>query len=98
GPSTDATVTDRRRRTMRNLLGTLFVSGGVPMLTAGDEIGRSQQGNNNAYCQDNRISWLDWELAPWQEDLCATVGHLIDLRRRLPALRPEAFHLPNGDG
>src|SRR5699024_2688892 len=68
--------------------------GGVPMLTAGDEIGRSQQGNNNAYCQDNPTSWIDWTLAPWQEGLPATVAPLTRLRRPLPALRPARFHQP----
>lgn len=94
GRSTNPTVATLRRRTMRNLIGTLLVSGGVPMLTAGDEIGRSQQGNNNAYCQDNPTSWIDWTLAPWQEDLRATVAHLTRLRRHLPALRPARFHQP----
>ena len=61
---------------MRNLLGTLLLSTGVPMINAGDELGRSQGGNNNAYCQDNETSWIDWDLEPWQEDLLATARHL----------------------
>ncbi|MGM0385057.1 MAG: glycogen debranching protein GlgX [Actinomycetota bacterium] len=80
-----------RRRSMRNLLGSLLISAGTPMLVAGDEIGRTQRGNNNAYCQDNEISWVDWELEPWQESLFATVAQLIRLRREHPSLRPARF-------
>ena len=61
------------------------------MITAGDEFGRSQQGNNNAYCQDNEISWLNWNLDEWQENLLATTSHLLALRRENPALRPIRF-------
>src|SRR5699024_10926351 len=96
GGSSDTGVATLRRRTMRNLLGTLLVSGGVPMLTAGDEIGRSQRGNNNAYCQDNPTSWIDWHLAPRQEDLRDPVAHLTRPRGHLPALRPTRFHQPEG--
>ena len=74
---------------MRNLLATLLLSTGVPMLTAGDELGRTQQGNNNAYCQDNEISWLDWKAV--DEDLLAFVTRLVALRRSSPVLRQEAF-------
>ncbi len=74
-------------QSMRNLLATLLLSAGVPMITAGDEIGRTQQGNNNAYNQDNEISWIDWELSPWRENLLATARHLLRLRRELPALQ-----------
>lgn len=80
-----------RRKSMRNLLGSLLISAGVPMLTAGDEMGRSQGGNNNAYCQDNNISYLNWQLDPWQEDLLATTKHLLALRREHSALRPVRF-------
>jgi len=80
-----------RRRSIRNLLGSMFVSAGTPMLLGGDEIGRSQGGNNNAYCQDNEISWVDWDLAPWQESLFSTVAYLIRLRRENPSLRPTRF-------
>ncbi|MFH5824054.1 glycogen debranching protein GlgX [Georgenia sp. AZ-5] len=86
-----AVVLPLRRRSMRNLLGTLLVSAGVPMITAGDEIGRTQRGNNNAYCQDNEISWVDWETEPWQRDLLATAAYLLDLRRDHPVLRPARF-------
>ena len=66
GPTDDEAVVAARARTIRNVLGTLLLSTGVPMLNAGDEMGRSQGGNNNAYCQDNETSWVDWDLAPWQ--------------------------------
>ncbi len=78
GPSDDPAVRALRRRQQRNFLATLFLSQGVPMLLAGDEIGRSQQGNNNAYCQDNEVSWLDWD----DQDT-----ELLDFTRRLAALR-----------
>ena len=81
-----------RRRSIRNLLGTLLLSAGTPMLTAGDEMGRTQQGNNNAYCQDGELSWLPWELAPWRQDLLATTRHLTALRRAHPALRGQEFY------
>lgn len=80
-----------RRRSIRNLLGTLLVATGVPMLVAGDELGRSQGGNNNAYCLDDTTSWLDWQLHPWQQDLLATTRHLIRLRREHPVLRQGRF-------
>jgi glycogen operon protein len=76
---------------MRNLLGTLLLSAGIPMLTAGDEFGRSQRGNNNAYCHDSVLTWLSWDHAPWQRDLQAHVQRLIRLRRENPALRPMRF-------
>ena len=74
---------------MRNLLATLLLSTGVPMLTAGDELGRTQRGNNNAYCQDNELSWLDWKAV--DEDLLASSRRLVRLRRSAPVLRQEAF-------
>ncbi|NMR21534.1 glycogen debranching protein GlgX [Cellulomonas fimi] len=89
--SVSAEIMPLRRRSIRNLMATLLLSTGTPMLTAGDEIGRTQQGNNNAYCQDNEISWIDWRLADWQRDLLATTRHLLRLRREHPALRPDRF-------
>lgn len=80
-----------RRRSMRNLMGTLLFSAGVPMITAGDEIGRTQHGNNNAYNQDNETSWVSWDLEPWQERHLITVAHLLKLRRENAALRPVTF-------
>ncbi|MEI2764794.1 MAG: glycogen debranching protein GlgX [Dermatophilaceae bacterium] len=80
-----------RQRAMRNLMGTLLLSTGVPMINGGDEFGRTQRGNNNAYCQDNPVSWFDWALAPWQEDLLETTRFLIRLRERFPVLRQRTF-------
>jgi glycogen operon protein len=91
GPTDDPSILARRRKAMRNLLGTLLLSAGVPMLTAGDEFGRTQRGNNNAYCHDSPLTWLSWEHAPWQEDLAAHVRRLLALRRDNPALRPSRF-------
>ena len=73
---------------MRNFLVTLFCSQGVPMLLAGDEIGRTQRGNNNAYCQDNEMSWIDWEAAGKQQDLIDFTCALSELRRRAPGVPP----------
>ena len=84
-------VTALRRRSMRNLLGTLLLSAGVPMLTAGDEFGRTQGGNNNAYAQDNATSWLDWDLEDWRRELLATTRHLVALRAEHSVLRPTTF-------
>ncbi|WP_380170056.1 glycogen debranching protein GlgX [Kineococcus sp. DHX-1] len=87
GATDDADVLELRRRAIRNLLATLVLSTGVPMLTAGDEFGRSQGGNNNAYCQDNEVSWIDWDLQDWQTELLDDVRELLALRRRYPVLR-----------
>ncbi|TAJ48240.1 MAG: glycogen debranching enzyme GlgX [Herbiconiux sp.] len=89
GPTDDEAVNERRDRKRRNLLATLLLSAGVPMLLGGDEIGRTQGGNNNAYCQDNEISWFDWAAA--DESLLAFTRDLIALRRDNPALHPAWF-------
>jgi isoamylase len=91
GPTDDVAVSAFRQRSMRNLLGTLLVSTGVPMINGGDEFGRTQRGNNNAYCQDNELSWFDWDLEPWQEDLLETARFLIRLRATQPVLRQRTF-------
>lgn len=94
GPATgsaDHLVLTARRRSIRNLLATELLSSGVPMINAGDELGRSQGGNNNAYCQDNDVSWFDWDLEPWQEDLLATARFLTTLRATNPVLRQRSF-------
>ena len=91
GPTDDPVILARRRKAMRNLLGTLLLSAGVPMLTAGDEFARTQRGNNNAYCHDSALAWMPWAHAPWQEDFAAHVAHLTRLRRENPALRPVRF-------
>ena len=94
GPTRDLSVLGTRRRAMRNLLGTLLLSAGVPMLTAGDEFGRSQRGNNNAYCHDSELTWLDWDFDDWQQDLHRVTRQLLALRRENPALRPVRFGRP----
>ncbi len=91
GPTDDEEILALRRQQMRNLLTTLYCSQGVPMIRAGDEFGHSQQGNNNAYCQDNELSWLNWQLEPWQEQLLEFVQQLGALRREHPVLRRERF-------
>jgi len=89
GPSDDPGIAALRARQARNHLATLLLSTGVPMLTAGDELGRTQEGNNNAYCQDNEVSWIDWKDV--DDELLAFVRRLVGLRRASPALRQEAF-------
>ena len=98
GPTDDDAVNERRDRQRRNLLATLLLSAGVPMLLGGDEIGRTQGGNNNAYCQDNEISWFDWD-ARRRTSCSRSPATLIALRRENPALRPPWFrHAPGGSG
>lgn len=91
GATDDASIRDTRLKAMRNLLGTLLLSAGVPMLTAGDEFGRTQRGNNNAYCQDSELTWLPWELEDWQQDLLEVSRMLIAFRKENPALRPVRY-------
>ncbi|MGE0115636.1 MAG: glycogen debranching protein GlgX [Steroidobacteraceae bacterium] len=91
GPTDDAAVLQLRKQQVRNLLATLLCSQGVPMLWAGDEFGRTQMGNNNAYCQDNPISWVDWSLADKNADLLLFVRQLIHLRKQAPGLRRDTF-------
>jgi isoamylase len=85
GPTDDQAIVALRARQRRNLLTTLLLSQGVPMLLAGDEVGRTQQGNNNAYCQDNELSWIDWEHA--DHELLEFVVTLLAFRRAHPVLR-----------
>jgi glycogen operon protein len=91
GPTDDRTILATRARQSRNLLATVFLSQGVPMLLAGDEFGRTQRGNNNAYCQDNEINWIDWTLAESNAALVAFVRRLIDLRKSRLWLRRDTF-------
>jgi glycogen debranching enzyme len=91
GRTGDPGILATRRRAMRNLFGTLLLSAGIPMITAGDEFARTQRGNNNAYCHDSSLTWMSWEHAPWQRDLEEHVRTLIRLRRENPALRPSRF-------
>jgi isoamylase len=91
GDTDDEAIRTRRVQQVRNFIATLMVSQGVPMLLAGDEIGRTQHGNNNAYAQDNELSWVDWNLEPWQQDLRRFVRTTIRLRKDQPVLRRRRF-------
>jgi glycogen operon protein len=91
GPTDDPEVNQLRARQKRNILATLLLSQGVPMLLAGDEIGHTQQGNNNAYCQDNEISWISWDPAQMDTELLSFVKRLIALRNDHPAFRRRNF-------
>jgi isoamylase len=91
GPTADPEIDDLRDRQKRNFLTTLFFSQGVPMLLAGDELGRTQGGNNNAYCQDNEVSWVDWSLAGESQDLIDFTRTLSMLRREHPVFRRRRF-------
>jgi len=87
GPTDDPAVCALRERQRRNLIATLFMSQGVPMLLGGDEMGRTQRGNNNAYCQDNEISWFDWTTTKDHIELLGFTRRLMDFRRAHPVLR-----------
>ena len=91
GPTDDVKITALRERQKRNFLGILLLSQGVPMIAAGDEIGRTQRGNNNAYAQNNEISWLDWKLDKKERDLLMFTRYVSRLRRRHPVFRREQF-------
>ena len=89
GPATDPLVINLRARQMRNLLITCVLAQGVPMLRRGDELGRSQGGNNNAYCQDNEISWINWASAV--EDMIQFTSKLVRLRQDYPLFRRRTY-------
>ncbi len=91
GPTSDPEINALRRRQRRNLLATLLLSQGTPMMLAGDEFARTQQGNNNAYCQDSPISWVDWALTQENASLVRFTQKLIHLRRHHPILRRNLF-------
>ena len=91
GPTDDPAIDALRARQMRNILATLIFAQGTPMLLAGDEFGRTQKGNNNAYCQDNEIGWLDWNIEDGSNALIDFTKKLIDLRREFPILRRTRF-------
>jgi glycogen operon protein len=91
GPTEDANVLRLRARQQRNLLATLILSQGTPMICGGDEIGRTQNGNNNAYCQDSEIGWLDWALDDERKALLNFTRRLIRIRADHPALRRAKF-------
>ncbi|MGW3309589.1 glycogen debranching protein GlgX [Streptomyces sp. NPDC001073] len=91
GDTDDPAVLELRARQQRNFLATLLLSQGIPMLGHGDELGRSQGGNNNAYCQDNEVSWIDWELTDEQRELADFTRYVIGLRAAHPVLRRRRF-------
>jgi glycogen operon protein len=93
GPTDDQAIKETRGRVLRGILTSVFLSHGTPMLLAGDEFGRTQRGNNNAYCQDNEVSWLDWKQAASTEGqaLTAFVARLIELRHENPVVRCRHF-------
>ena len=91
GPTDNPAINAFRQRQMRGMLGTLLLSQGTPMVVAGDEFARTQRGNNNAYCQDNEISWLDWNLAKQNQAQIAFVQRLTALRHKYPVLRRSRF-------
>jgi glycogen operon protein len=93
GPTDDPAVNALRARQQRNFLATLLLSQGVPMLLAGDEFGQTQHGNNNAYCQDSPLAWLDWNLAAEQQELLDFVRGLLRLRKTQPVFRRRRFFL-----
>ena len=94
GPTDDPGITRIRLRQMKNLMATLLLSRGVPMILGGDEFCRTQWGNNNAYCQDNEISWFDWRLLDKNQEFFEFVRGLIAFRRRHPVLSSERFYKP----
>ncbi|MEA2882422.1 MAG: isoamylase [Bradyrhizobium sp.] len=98
GPTDDRAILDLRGRQKRNMLAMLLFSQGTPMMLGGDEFGRTQQGNNNAYCQDNEISWFDWNLDEAGKDLLAFTKRLIKLLRDYPILRRSRFLTGAHDG
>jgi isoamylase len=97
GPTADPAIEALRERQKRNFMATLLLSQGVPMISGGDELGRTQVGNNNAYCQDNETSWYPWALSPRAQAFVAFVCRLVELRRAYPHLRRRRFSRPRGD-
>ena len=91
GETEDEATNEARRRQMRSMLGTLLLSQGTPLILAGDEMGRTQRGNNNAYCQDNELNWISWNLEDWQKEQVAFVKRLAELRHRYGILRRNRF-------
>jgi glycogen operon protein len=93
GPTDDAGILQLRERQKRNMLATMLFSQGVPMLLAGDEVGHSQQGNNNTYCQDNDLTWINWDLSPSQKSLLEFVKTCVRIWREQPTLKRSKFFL-----
>ena len=97
GPSDDPAIRALRLRQQRNLLTTLLLAQGVPMIAHGDEFGRTQQGNNNVYCQDNELAWVDWDLDADQEGLLDFTRHVVRLRAEHPVFRRRRFFAGSAD-
>ena len=97
GPTEDEGILAARAQTSRNIMATLLLSLGVPMITAGDELGRSQLGNNNAYCQDNALAWLDWSMEQPAREMLAATKRLIRVRRDFLAHQPSSYPARGGE-
>ena len=92
GPTDDPAIIALRRQLRKNQLACLLLAQGMPLLLAGDEVGNSQNGNNNAYCQDNEIGWVDWDnLGREGDDLTEFVGHMTGLREKFPQIRSQRW-------
>lgn len=91
GPTDDPEILDLRARQIRNIMATLLLSQGTPMIAHGDELGRTQQGNNNVYCQDSELAWMDWSLAETNADLIEFTRNAIALRNEHPVFRRRRF-------
>ena len=94
GPTDDSAIRELRIRQQKNFLATLLLSQGVPMIAHGDELGRTQQGNNNTYRQDNELTWVDWDLTEEETDLLEFTRRLVELRREKPGFSGGADSLP----
>jgi isoamylase len=97
GPTDDSAIRELRIRQQKNFLATLLLSQGVPMIAHGDELGRTQQGNNNTYCQDNELTWVDWDLTEEETDLLEFTRRLVELRRENPVFRRRRFFAGSAD-
>src|SRR5690606_28211578 len=93
GPTTDVAIERLRNRQIKNMLAITFLAQGTPMILGGDEFRRTQRGNNNAYCQDNEISWFDWSLRHEHADIFRFTQHMIAFRKAHPSLRRREFLL-----
>src|SRR5690625_5572170 len=91
GPTDDPAILDLRLRRAKNLMATLLLSQGVPMVVHGDEMGRTQDGNNNTYCQDNELAWVDWDLGARQQEMLRFTREMIALRHEHPIFRRRRF-------
>jgi glycogen operon protein len=96
GPTDDAAVSTLRERQKRNLFATVMLSQGVPMMTAGDEVGHTQNGNNNTYCQDNELTWIDWNLTPPKKQLCEFFRKVVQFWQGQPVLHRRKFFRGRG--